>query len=43
MTQQRTASGIPGLDEILEGGLIPQRTYLLVGPAGSGKTVFSFQ
>ncbi|MGB8644830.1 MAG: ATPase domain-containing protein [Anaerolineae bacterium] len=43
MAEQRTTSGIPGLDEILEGGLIPRRSYLLVGAAGSGKTVFSFQ
>jgi KaiC/GvpD/RAD55 family RecA-like ATPase len=43
MAAQRTTSGIPGLDEILEGGLIPQRTYLLAGAAGSGNTVFSFQ
>ena len=31
------------MDEILHGGLVPQRSYLLVGPAGSGKTVLSFQ
>lgn len=39
----RITTGIPGVDEILNGGLIPQRSYLLIGSAGSGKTVFSAQ
>ena len=39
----RIPSGIPGLDEVLSGGLISQSTYLLVGRAGSGKTVFALQ
>ena len=43
MAEQHTPTGIPGLDEILHGGLIPQRSYLLVGGAGAGKTVFSVQ
>lgn len=43
MAEPRLPTGIPGLDEILNGGLIPQRSYLLVGAAGSGKTVFSFE
>lgn len=43
MTVERCLSGIPGLDEIFRGGLIPRRSYLLVGGAGSGKTVFSVQ
>ena len=43
MAEERVPSGIPGVDEIFHGGLIPQRTYLLVGSAGSGKTVFSVQ
>lgn len=46
--EQRTplsklATGIPGLDEILYGGLSTQCSYLLVGSAGTGKTVFSLQ
>ncbi|UAK47098.1 ATPase domain-containing protein [Legionella longbeachae] len=36
-------TGISGLDEILEGGLIRERTYLLVGSPGTGKTIFSLQ
>ena len=34
----RLSTGIPGLDEILEGGLIPARAYLLRGGPGTGKT-----
>lgn len=33
-------TGISGFDEILEGGLIRDRTYLLVGSPGTGKTIF---
>ena len=35
----RLSTGIDGLDEILDGGLIPKRSYMLRGPAGSGKTI----
>src|SRR5437879_1899041 len=34
----RISTGIQGLDNILLGGLIPQRVYLLSGESGSGKT-----
>jgi circadian clock protein KaiC len=34
----RLSTGIAGLDEILEGGLIPGRAYLLRGGPGTGKT-----
>ncbi len=34
----RIPSGVPGLDEILRGGLIPRRMYLLSGGPGTGKT-----
>jgi circadian clock protein KaiC len=34
----RTSIGVPGLDEMLEGGLWGGSTTLLVGPTGSGKT-----
>jgi len=34
----RVSTGIAGLDEILEGGLIPNRAYLVRGGPGSGKT-----
>ncbi len=40
---QRIQSGIPGFDSIVGGGLIQDRVYLLAGPAGAGKTIFSAQ
>jgi len=40
---QRIPSGIPGFDKIVGGGLIRDRVYLLAGPAGAGKTIFSTQ
>ncbi len=39
----RISTGVKGLDEMLRGGLIPNRTYLVKGRAGSGKTIFSIQ
>lgn len=38
MVSHRLSTGISGLDEILEGGLIPQRAYLVRGGPGCGKT-----
>src|SRR2546430_16783221 len=38
VSSERLSTGVPGLDEILYGGLIPQRAYLLRGGPGSGKT-----
>lgn len=35
----RVPIGVPGLDEILRGGLIPHRSYMVRGGAGSGKTI----
>jgi circadian clock protein KaiC len=43
MIGQRVSSGIPGLDDILFGGLMKDQCYLLVGSAGTGKTIFSLQ
>src|SRR5438445_1808987 len=40
---QRVQSGIPGFDQIVGGGYIRDRVYLLAGPAGAGKTIFSTQ
>ena len=40
---ERMPTGIPGLDEVLHGGLITQNSYLIVGGAGTGKTILSFQ
>ena len=37
------ATGIAGLDDILGGGLTPNRLYLLEGMPGSGKTTLAFQ
>ena len=34
----RAATGVPGLDDMLEGGVWAGSTTLLVGPTGSGKT-----
>ncbi len=37
-TRERLATGIAGLDEILHGGLLAGRTYLVRGGPGTGKT-----
>jgi circadian clock protein KaiC len=34
----RHPTGLTGLDEVLHGGLIPKRAYLVRGGPGSGKT-----
>ena len=39
----RTSTGIPGLDDILGGGLTPQRLYLVEGSPGAGKTTLGLQ
>ncbi|AWN43437.1 ATPase domain-containing protein [Methylobacterium durans] len=39
----RISTGIPGLDEVLGGGLTPNRLYLLEGTPGTGKTTLSLQ
>ena len=38
-TVARISTGIPGLDEILRGGLILQRSYMVRGGPGTGKTI----
>jgi circadian clock protein KaiC len=35
---KRLSSGIRGFDEVLHGGFIPGRAYLVRGGPGSGKT-----
>ncbi len=37
-TNRRMSTGIPGLDQLLSGGLIHGTTTLLTGPSGTGKT-----
>src|ERR1700674_1298663 len=39
----RAKTGIAGLDEILHGGLIPARLYLVDGHPGAGKTTLALQ
>ncbi len=38
ITFERLSTGVRGLDEILHGGLIPGRSYVVRGGPGSGKT-----
>ncbi len=40
---QRAKTGVPGLDEVLHGGLISKRLYLIDGNPGAGKTTFALQ
>jgi KaiC/GvpD/RAD55 family RecA-like ATPase len=39
----RVSTGNPGLDAMLEGGLVAHRPYLVVGPAGTGKSRLALQ
>lgn len=39
IAEERISTGIPGLDEILEGGLLKGSTVLITGPSGTGKTI----
>lgn len=43
MPDDRTPTGVPGLDPILGGGLLPQNLYLLKGQPGTGKTTLGLQ
>ena len=43
MSTNRISTGIDGLDELLGGGFIRGRTYLVAGEAGTGKTTFALQ
>jgi len=41
--KERVSTGVTGLDEMLRGGLLPGRPYLVSGVSGSGKTTFAIQ
>jgi circadian clock protein KaiC len=41
--RKKVQFGIKGLDEMLEGGLIPERPYIISGPPGAGKTILAMQ
>jgi KaiC/GvpD/RAD55 family RecA-like ATPase len=39
----RVSTGVPGFDELVQGGLLTNRLYVVSGPPGSGKTTFCSQ
>lgn len=39
---EKISTGVSGLDEILHGGLLPQKSYLLKGGPGTGKSTFGY-
>jgi circadian clock protein KaiC len=41
--EDRSKTGISGLDDVLNGGLIPRRLYLVEGSPGAGKTTLALQ
>jgi len=43
MNGKRIPTGIPELDQLIEGGVRAGKTYLVVGEPGTGKTVFGLQ
>ena len=40
---RRVKTGIPGLDSLMEGGLVKNCVYLVAGETGTGKTIFGCQ
>lgn len=38
----KISTGLSGLDEILKGGLLPQKSYLIRGGPGTGKSTFGY-
>ncbi|MFB6189590.1 MAG: ATPase domain-containing protein [Halapricum sp.] len=40
---RRLSTGVTGLDEVLHGGLLAGRSYLVRGPPGAGKTVLGYE
>jgi circadian clock protein KaiC len=43
MDRKRVATGIPGLDPLIEGGLPEGKSYLVTGDPGGGKSIFCAQ
>ena len=43
MAIERVATGVPGLDQLIEGGIPKGRSVLVTGDPGTGKTIFSLQ
>jgi len=43
MKKERIQTGIPGVDQLIDGGLTSNSLTLLTGTAGTGKTIFSSQ
>lgn len=41
--ERRISTGVPGLDDVLGGGLDPERLYLVEGEPGTGKTTLALQ
>ena len=41
--KDKVASGIPGLDDLIEGGFYPKSTIVLLGSSGTGKSTFAVQ
>ena len=42
-SNDRIGTGVPGLDERVQGGFLKNSSTILAGPSGSGKTTFGFQ
>ena len=42
-TMRRLTTGVPGLDELMGGGIPAGDAVMIAGPAGSGKTTFATQ
>lgn len=43
MSVERVETGIPGLDKLIEGGLVRDSNNLVCGVSGTGKTIFGIQ
>src|SRR3981081_3214430 len=40
---KKVPSGIPGLDDLIEGGFWPKSTVVILGSSGTGKSTFAIQ